>query len=922
MNYLTQEYRIQNPPTSVDINVVDKTLSVLQKKYDQNSAMVEQTLALYNQNLKGLRTEENQYIASRLKEVKTQIDNYSKKNSNLAYSYNRNSMLSSVQSLLSDPIIENAITSRQNYMSYNAQVEKLKEKDGGKYYNSANVNYGLHEGGYEGYMSGKTNKLGVLNYTPYKDLTEEHLKMLKTIKDLKGKRSLEWVDPANPQVKNKKEIDGMTKDEINSYFSSLLSPEDRKQLKINGYSNYGQNEQQAKGVYTEYTKGVLQQYEKDLKVAEKDQNNTAKTAQQRESAKRDVEIKKTDIQNVKNKLLNIDKASIDDIGYELEKSSYLGGLSNMASTEWSYSQDANNVYFQNADLIVKQEKLAMDKEELLMKKQEHFLKLAKEYKIDANGNPIKEEEVSISSADTTLEKEVDGAKKLQEYHNTQVKEVRSVASEVLGKLPKGEKEAFEERLKVRGIDPLTMNFVDKDKHKNESATVTINEAFKESGLNKYEAYAIRMKKAVTEKNKAAVDIIGVEKDSYSKTFNENPDKYVNSFGTMLNEISRSSQKETFTDEEDTEQLNLRDKSNKFLTEAGGISNLKVYLKNNPLKLREFATLTDKLDNSFKGFSGAILGGLSGGFVKSFDVNLIEDSKRTTEATLKDRSNKRVLNTMTVYNNINFLKENTRGDIINKFDQGKMEGQKAFNPKLPMTARKDGENIVFEQYMGEAGTGENLKKNYSRITVGKGDSAYQTALRYIDEEQNKNVIDVDTYEVEKPYRPTTSKKDLETENNSIIASVRNTMNKGAQGIKPMFGLVGGNPEFLATASKIENSFNLVLGSKAKDEAPAFADLVANNIQNFTLQKYVAVDTEDNQLNKTFHFKILYNNKEVATKNLKVGTIDYETSYLMENFPQAFISNYILTSTYSNPNDPSIKGTKQSIKDWTTLINTSE
>lgn len=259
MNYLTQEYRIQNPPTSVDINVVDKTLSVLQKKYDQNSAMVEQTLALYNQNLKSLRSQDNQYIATRLKEVKTQIDNYSKKNSNLAYSYNRDSMLSSVQSLMSDPLIQDAITSRQNDMALNAQIEEARKKDP-KLVNQGNIDYSRHSGGYYDYMSGKTNKLGAMQYISYSDakknINEEIEKYAKGAglhKEVSAKGGEYFI--------TKTSTERVSRADILKQISNTLDPITQKQLTIDAWvenkdlSDVQVNEK-FKGVYTEKIKEI------------------------------------------------------------------------------------------------------------------------------------------------------------------------------------------------------------------------------------------------------------------------------------------------------------------------------------------------------------------------------------------------------------------------------------------------------------------------------------------------------------------------------------------------------------------------------------------------------------------------------------------------------------------------------------------
>ena len=149
-NYLSTEYKITNPVSSVDLQVVDNTLSTLQGKYNQNSALIEQTLAYYDENLKGIRPEDNSYIAEKLKRVKSTIDEYKKKNVNLAFNYNRDSIMSAVKETLNDPIVKDAIASRQNYVNLQSQISKIKEKDSSKY-SIQNEQFALEQGGFNFY---------------------------------------------------------------------------------------------------------------------------------------------------------------------------------------------------------------------------------------------------------------------------------------------------------------------------------------------------------------------------------------------------------------------------------------------------------------------------------------------------------------------------------------------------------------------------------------------------------------------------------------------------------------------------------------------------------------------------------------------------------------------------------------------------
>lgn len=239
-NYLSSEYRIQNPPQYGDLRILDNVMSTLQGRYDANKAQIDQTLALYNQNLKGIRPEDNAYIAQKLKDVKNQIDIQSKKNGNLARSYNKDSIMSTITETLQDPIVMNAITSRQNQVSFDSQIEKLKEKDGGKYVNQANIDFALHEAGKADYMAGKTNKLGAITYTPYKNLPEEHTKRLQEyVKNYDDEQYLGSEKHTNSSM-HTVDIYGkrVLKEDLKKFLETSMDSGEMKQLYINAWDKF------------------------------------------------------------------------------------------------------------------------------------------------------------------------------------------------------------------------------------------------------------------------------------------------------------------------------------------------------------------------------------------------------------------------------------------------------------------------------------------------------------------------------------------------------------------------------------------------------------------------------------------------------------------------------------------------------------
>ena len=260
MNYLSSEYRIQNPPQYGDLRILDNVMSTLQGRYDANKAQIDQTLALYNQNLKGIRPEDNAYIAQKLKDVKTQIDTLSKKNGNLARSYNKDSIMSAITSTLEDPIVMDAITSRQNDMALNAQIEEARKKDP-KLVDQANIKFARHQGGFDDYMAGKTNKLGAMNYDVYTDFNKELQDVANNLDKYDTDIKKSYVDGQGYKFTKEGKI--IDPNKVKSIAQGFLSNGAKKQMVINGFASIytGNTEEERKNntkiAFDEYSKSSL-----------------------------------------------------------------------------------------------------------------------------------------------------------------------------------------------------------------------------------------------------------------------------------------------------------------------------------------------------------------------------------------------------------------------------------------------------------------------------------------------------------------------------------------------------------------------------------------------------------------------------------------------------------------------------------------
>jgi len=466
-NYLSQEFKIQAPTSNVDKQLVGQSLQILQGNYNINSAEIDKVLATYNTKLKGLRSEDNEYIAARLKEVTSAIDQYKSKNANLAYKSTKDSILTAATSLMGDPLIIDAITSTQNLTNYDAGYQALIKKDP-KLANPINYEYGKYQAGFQDYMQGKTKKLGQIQYSPAVDLTEENLKKLKTIKDIKGKRFVEIQDPNNPGQIIRKEIDGLEDWQINQYLSSTMSAPELQQMRINSWSKFGGNNIEAN------RSSVVRQYDdyKNQKVTyltnQKTLNDSIiSNSSASDSARSEAKRKSGELAESIADLKAMDASVLDTttIASTLERANYLNGISQLAQAEWSSEFKKNDVYFENQKLDLDKQKFDLDVQKFGLENSKFELDQFKTYRelgVDAQGNPITSGVVSqtpmASQLAETIATEGTGQGTLLSEHNKAYNNILNDASAFVQTGNDEDVNTLKAELNLRGVEVVGNQF--------------------------------------------------------------------------------------------------------------------------------------------------------------------------------------------------------------------------------------------------------------------------------------------------------------------------------------------------------------------------------------------------------------------------------------------------------------------------------
>jgi len=888
MNYLSRPYQPEAVVSRGDLNVDFQVLNTLQTRYDANKAIVDQTIAQYEM-LKGLRTSDNEYIANKIAQVKTQIDSYG--NKRFEHKSTVDSYTKTLQNVIKDPIVRDAIQSRAVYDNYNAQVAELKKKNP-EQYNDANYQYGLYQGGFQDYMSGKTNKLGNVAYTPYTDLNEEHLKKLKTIKDIKGKRFIEEIVDENGNVnpngkfKRRKEIDGLTEQEISGFFGNMLSSQEINQIKINGWAKYAQPNtiEVGKKLYSDYNNQLIKAKEAQLLTVQANATNKNLGENINREYQRKAEELRYEVDGLKS--LDVNKISPDEIAYQLEKVGYVNSISNMASSEWSTSLDVNETYYKDKELELDLMKYDLDVRKFELEK----TKLKTEFGVDEFGNPLADGNIAKSARETDLEdmtEDSSGAVSLRKEHDTAYNTIISTAKEFLKNASKEDRENYLKYLKARGINENLEFESEEDKGKFSLAD-TAYDAFMEGGFgSSYAEYGKAMDYNKKIKNQKAQDIVKVESESYKKVFSQDPDKYITSLKDEIATAMRDGQSDLFEGMA-AEDLELAKKAQQFVDDNGGWKGLKAELIKDPSKLSKFAQVLDPLTKRATRT-------ITTNFLRQ---SLLEDAAEEVEKTIQSKTKSGLMTS--VYSDFTFTNDKVKEQVLKMIPNERTFIKGTTNPydldrtkTANISFYKKGDDIVVVQE-------QTIKKGEAPIvtetTLSSADAGYQELLKYVDfEAKNKGIMATSETSLPPVKINMTSHENDEVTKKRKQYAVASTLQANLN-LQLPFQWSGMNPvnfaASLATKETAKTVIDEVLKSKGipQEKALEFRTRLFENINSYkTITKSIP---NMSATGYTFGVDVKKGDDTILFTELGTNEIDNNTNYLINSHPQVVFLNQLL------------------------------
>lgn len=232
-----------------DLNLIQQGLEYKQQKYDANFASIQQQVDQFT-NLDIIKSEDRAYMEERLESLVNQVNEYG--SMDLSSNGLTRNIQNHVKQTLDNNVI-NAITGTQAVRKYQQEIEYYK-KEKPDQYSPINEMYGLRPV-QEWLNDGQAgSKFRGSSYTPYTDVQG---KLNKAVSDLvKNKSETEIQIPTQDGYIVTKKIKELNAEEIRSVATGFLNTQDRQQLEINGWYNFGQ-------VPVETTRNILEQYKQE-----------------------------------------------------------------------------------------------------------------------------------------------------------------------------------------------------------------------------------------------------------------------------------------------------------------------------------------------------------------------------------------------------------------------------------------------------------------------------------------------------------------------------------------------------------------------------------------------------------------------------------------------------------------------------------
>jgi hypothetical protein len=925
--------------TNEQAKYIGAVQGAMQQKFDVNLAKIDDLIAKVS-SVPLARDKDKRYLGDKLQNLLSMVDANSK------VDLTDNVVARQITNYIGGAIDDNVktqISNSQKIYKYNADLEELKSKKPGEY-NSANDAYAMYKSGLDKYMSGTTDDLGRLEYTPYTDVNKESLEELTKLKALKGDQVIELPDGAGRIRKTT--INGLKPDEIYQYMPQLLSSKVLNQLDINGWAKAKNNMTESKISFENVKKSQLEALDTDISQYEAASKNSLKTPEEQREASALLEKKKSEKIDAESLFKSIDVNNAEQLGSYLERSGYKYSIAKIASGRVSEEYKKDDYYFAQRELELAEKKDAREERESLAKAG-----------LGADGKPLVGALagfVGSEKATTDLPESPEFYSQIKSDHN---KEYNSIVQGINGAYSAStttdeQRKEFNALLSKKGYqlkDGKVSAIPGKENIARgfSSATAAI-EAFNTSKMNITQAdTAMLITKADAKRMSLMGNIVEAEKQGYIAEFDKNADKYIEQLsmaedymnnpritdkiygafsggpGNMLAKTvagagtgaavtgvataatglgiplspftatggaivggiggAAIAAGENRTVYENSLKKVGTELSN-FIRDNGGIKNVKTNIKGDVGKIKKLSELLQS--------SADVSAALS--ITDASNLGVI--AKQSAGQFLKTKNSTAGGAYFTTGREYNITSEAERTKIANLLSQTNQEMSANFDPKDPYTVSMSGENIILTQKKGiKSASGVESQGTPARITLEKGDAAYSEIARNIEVSRGEEGLNATVAGPKTKITPYVTPSFLSTANGFVLEKADNNMqNIPASMQKELLA----HPANYLTQTRTKDIFQQRLnGVLPKEDIDLVVQNLANNLSDFSL----VVKPMDNVWGAEIKNKTngtLIRNGKFSNNDEALNT---DMLNLAKNYPQVLITDSILRYILKNPKE---------------------
>lgn len=236
-NYLSKPIDYGKPLDTVNEELINQVMAAKQAKFDETSAELDAMVSKIGEIAQYLESDKDkQYLVNRYSAIAEKAIQTGK-GLDISKEENARFLQSSISSIV-DENVKKAIGNATTIKTVNKEIEEIKKKQPLQY---STINHSYVQKKINAYREdGNEEAIDGLMYEPYVDVNKNFIESIKNRASINGKSYTEVMLPDGS--KRTTEVSGMTPEELRIFISQTLTPQERRQLQIEGEVLFGNKE--------------------------------------------------------------------------------------------------------------------------------------------------------------------------------------------------------------------------------------------------------------------------------------------------------------------------------------------------------------------------------------------------------------------------------------------------------------------------------------------------------------------------------------------------------------------------------------------------------------------------------------------------------------------------------------------------------